>query len=92
MNRAKWTFSIMLFLMMSLGMLYAQMPVGSNRPAGVPSDYVITPFGYFHPSCVRTAKSGETVLGDGRIRFEDGTEETVAPFCSFPAIRPRESW
>ena len=88
MNRAKWTFSIMLFLMMSLGMLYAQMPVGSNRPAGVPSDYVITPFGYFHPSCVRTAKSGETVLGDGRIRFENGTEEANIPFCSFPRYTP----
>jgi len=89
MNRAKWTFCIILFLMMSLGMLYAQKPVGSNRPASVPSDYVITPFGYFHPSCVRAAKNGETVLADGRIRFEDGTEETVAPFCSFPRYTPK---
>jgi hypothetical protein len=24
------------------------------------------------------------VLADGRIRFADGTEETIAPFCSFP--------
>ena len=84
MNRVKWVFCVTLFLMMSLGMLYAQMAVGPNRPASVPSDYVITPFGYFHPSCVRQAKDGETVLADGRIRFADGTEETIAPFCSFP--------
>ena len=84
MNRAKWALCRMLFLIMSLGMLYIQQAAGSNRPANVPSDYVITPFGYFHPSCVREAKNGETVLGDGRIRFADGTEETIAPFCSFP--------
>jgi len=82
MSKAKWIFCTMLFLMMSLGM--AQMAAGANRPANVPSDYVITPFGYFHPSCVREIKAGETVLGDGRIRFADGTEETVAPFCGFP--------
>jgi hypothetical protein len=45
---------------------------------------VITPFGYFHPSCVREIKQGETLLGDGRIRFADGTEEANAPFCNFP--------
>lgn len=88
MNRAKWIFCMMLFLMMSLGMLYPQMAVGSNRPANVPSDYVITPFGYFHPSCVREIKDGETLLADGRIRFEDETEETSPPFCSFPRYTP----
>jgi hypothetical protein len=30
----------------------AQMPAGARRPAAVPTGYVITPFGYFHPSCV----------------------------------------
>src|SRR5208282_5081079 len=84
MNRAKWIVCTLLFLMMSLGMLSAQMTAGWNRPASVPSDYVITPFGYFHPSCVREIKAGETLLGDGRIRFADGTEEATAPFCNFP--------
>jgi len=84
MNRAKWIFFIMLFLLVSLGMLHAQKPVGLNRPVNVPSDYVITPFGYFHPSCVRMVKDRETLLADGRVQFPDGTEETVAPFCSFP--------
>jgi hypothetical protein len=89
MNRAKWIFCTMLFLMMSLGMLYAQTAAGWHRPANVPSDYVITPFGYFHPSCVREIKEGQTVLADGRIRFADGTEETVAPFCNFPRYTGR---
>jgi len=88
MNRARWIFCTVLFLMLSLGMLYAQRPVGWNRPANVPSDYVITPFGYFHPSCVREIKQGETLLGDGRIRFADGTEEAIAPFCGFPRYSP----
>ena len=88
MNRARGVFCLVLFLMTSLAMMCAQMPVGSNRPVTVPSDYVITPFGYFHPSCVRQAKDGETVLADGRIRFKDGTEETNAPFCSFPRYTP----
>ncbi len=88
MHRAKWIFFVMLFLMMSLGMLYAQKAVGPNRPANVPSDYVITPFGYFHPSCVRQVEDGETLLADGRLQFADGTEETVASVCSFPHYTP----
>jgi hypothetical protein len=42
-------------------MAYAQAPAGPNRPAGVPDGYVITPFGYFHPSCVRQLTEGETL-------------------------------
>jgi len=88
MNTARWILCIMLLFVVSLGTLYAQMAVGANRPASVPSDYVITPFGYFHPSCVRQVKDGETLLGDGRIRFQDGTEEASAAFCSFPRYTP----
>jgi len=88
MNRAKWIFCTMLFLMMSLGILSAQTAAGWHHPANVPSDYVITPFGYFHPSCVREVKTGQTLLADGRIRFADGTEETVTPFCAFPRYAP----
>lgn len=84
MNTAKWIFCTVLVLMVSLGMVYAQKAVGPNRPTSVPSDYVITPFGYFHPSCVREIKEGQTVLADGRIRFADGTEEANVPFCNYP--------
>ena len=89
MNSGKWIFCTVLFLTMSMGMSYGQMAAGSNRPASVPSDYVITPFGYFHPSCVREIKEGETVLADGRIRFENGTEEANIPFCNFPRYTSR---
>jgi hypothetical protein len=44
----------------------AQAPVGPN-PTGVPDEYVLTPSGYFHPSCVRQLAAGETLLADGRI-------------------------
>lgn len=63
---------------------YAQVPVGPNRPAGVPDDYVITPFGYFHSSCVRQLGVGETLLADGRvIQHADGTLEDIAA-CEYP--------
>ena len=70
----------MLILILSIG-TYGQI---APRPASVPSNYVITPFGYFHPSCVREIQRGQTVLGDGRIRFADGSEEAIPLVCSFP--------
>jgi len=84
MNITKRVFCVFLFLMMSLGVLYAQKLVGPNRPASVPGDYVITPFGYFHPSCVREIREGETLLADGRIRYQDGMEEANTPYCNYP--------
>ena len=65
-------------------MAYAQVPVGPNRPAGVPAGYVITPFGYFHPSCVRQVAKGETLLADGRVlQHANGTLENI-PACEYP--------
>jgi len=65
-------------------MAYAQVPVGPNRPAGVPEGYVITPFGYFHPSCVLRVAKGETLLADGRVlQHADGTLENI-PACEYP--------
>ncbi len=64
-------------------MAYAQMPAGPNRPAGVPDGYVITPFGYFHPSCVLRVAQGETVLEGGRVlQHADGTLENI-PACGY---------
>jgi hypothetical protein len=56
----------------------------TNRPAGVPEDYVITPFGYFHPSCVRMLAEGQTLLADGRIQYADGRVEATVPVCNYP--------
>jgi hypothetical protein len=61
----------------------AQKPAGPNRPAAVPDGYVITPFGYFHPSCVREVASGDTVLEDGRVQHADGTADAKAPVCGY---------
>jgi len=65
-------------------MAYAQAPAGPNRPAGVPGGYVITPFGYFHPSCVLQLTEGQTLLAGGRVMQQaDGTLENV-PACDYP--------
>jgi len=61
---------------------------GPNRPADVPEGYVITPFGYFHPSCVLMLAEGETLLADGRVEYADGTVEATAPVCGYPHYTP----
>ncbi len=54
-----------------------------NRPPNVPQEYVITPFGYFHPSCVALLAEGDTLLPDGRVQHTDGTVE-AAHVCNYP--------
>ena len=76
------------FVAASLGMLHAQKVAGPNRPAGVPDGYVITPFGYFHPSCVRHIAAGSTVLADGRVQHADGAIDEIAPVCNYPRYSP----
>ncbi len=61
---------------------------GPNRPANVPDGYVITPFGYFHPSCVQSLAKGERLLADGRIQHADGTAEEKVAVCNFPRYTP----
>ena len=65
-------------------MVWAQAPAGPNRPPQVPEDYVVTPFGYFHPSCVVHLAEGEQLLqGGGAIQKNDGTVYIV-PACAYP--------
>ena len=54
---------------------------GPDRPADVPEGFVITPFGYFHPSCVMELAAGNTLLDSG-VRRADGTVEAV-PACNY---------
>lgn len=80
------TLAVMSLCLMLLAstMSFAQAPAGRNRPAGVPDDYVITPFGYFHPSCVLRLAQGESVLADGRVlQHADGALEDI-PACKYP--------
>jgi len=58
-------------------------PAGANRPAGVPAGFVITPFGYFHPSCVLQLGNGESVSKDGLLHHADGSV-VVIPQCQYP--------
>jgi len=67
----------------------AQKLAGPNRPAVVPKGYVITPFGYFHPSCVRGVASGDTLLADGRVQHADGSVEAEAASCGYPHYTAR---
>jgi hypothetical protein len=47
---------------------FSQQNLSAGRPANVPAEYVVTPFGYMHPSClVHTRK--------GKIRFIMPTEQ-----------------
>jgi hypothetical protein len=73
-----------LALLMAIPCAQGQKTAGSNRPTTVPEGFVITPFGYFHPSCVRGVDSGDAVLADGRIQHADGTVDANAPVCNYP--------
>jgi hypothetical protein len=42
------------------------------RPQGVPTDYVVTPNGFFSPSCVQRVQEGETLQADGSIEMANG--------------------
>ena len=51
---------------------------GPRRPATVPADYVITPFGYFHPSCVTHLAKGDVVRQDeNAIQHANGTYDNI---------------
>jgi hypothetical protein len=61
--------------------------LATTRPTAVPEDYVITPFGYFHPSCVQGLAENELLLSDGRVQRADGSFK-AAQSCSFPHFSP----
>jgi hypothetical protein len=53
----------------------------------VPADFVPTPNGWFHPSCVIETASGETYdPATATLHGKDGSARTVAP-CAYPAYR-----
>jgi len=56
----------------------AQLAAGLMRPANIPENYVITPFGYFHSSCVMHLGKGDAVRQDqSAIRHADGSFESI---------------
>jgi len=72
------------FTLFVAGLAAAQVPAGPNRPATVPADFVITPFGYFHPSCVSHLAKGDVLRDDeGTIQRANGTYEPIQE-CGYP--------
>ena len=59
-----------------------------NHAPKVPDGYVITPFGYFHPSCVQNLTRGERLTADGRLQHADGTVEANAAVCNYQRYTP----
>jgi hypothetical protein len=57
----------------------------ASKPAGVPSNYVLTHNGFFHPSCVVTVRSDESVGSDLVIRGMDGAEHARFEPCAYPS-------
>jgi hypothetical protein len=59
--------------------------VGSlpHAPANVPRDYVVTPNGFFHPSCVQRVDADETLHPNGTVVRGDGSVRRVQP-CAYP--------
>ena len=80
---------VIIFAIPVLPCAQAQQIAGPNRPSEVPEGYVITPFGYFHPSCVRGVASGDTVMADGRVDHQDGAVDAQVPVCSYPHYTAR---
>lgn len=60
---------------------------GAKRPATVPAGYVITPFGYYDPSCVTHLATGDALNHNTKtIQHENGTSESMH-VCAFPHFR-----
>lgn len=60
---------------------------GPKRPAAVPPDFVITPYGYFHPSCVAHLAKGDEILQDLKaIRHANGASDNVH-VCEYPHFK-----
>lgn len=53
------------------------------RPPGVPLDYVVTPNGLFHPSCVIQVEEDETLAANGDVIRPDGST-VAATACPYP--------
>jgi hypothetical protein len=54
------------------------------RPLGVPTSYVLTRHGFFHPSCVIKLSANESIDGDGVIRDLSGAFRERVPPCQYP--------
>ena len=71
-------------LVSGLTAMHAQAPAGPRAPAEIPKGYVITPFGYFHPTCVKQLGEGDILREDEvAIEHADGSFDSM-PACDYP--------
>ncbi len=63
---------------------------GEANPAliGVPDDYVVTPAGWYHRSCVHEIEDGAVVDINRLVRRRDGTSYQI-PDCLYPVLSTR---
>ncbi|HMJ54321.1 MAG TPA: hypothetical protein VK540_19705 [Polyangiaceae bacterium] len=63
------------------GVVSSTIHVGDliRRPLGVPPDYVVTPFGLFHPTCFTEVPSGSELLADGTVVYPNGATLSREP-------------
>jgi hypothetical protein len=71
----------------SLTAVQAQMPAGPNRPTTVPAGYLITPFGYFHPSCVVHLAQGDELRPAAKVIVHATGAPAPMPTCAYPHFR-----
>ncbi len=75
------------FTMLVAGLTVGQASAGTNRPAAVPADFVITPFGYYHPTCVNHLAQGDVLHTDQKaIQRASGALEPI-PVCPYPHFK-----
>ncbi|HTP29002.1 MAG TPA: hypothetical protein VMK12_25495 [Anaeromyxobacteraceae bacterium] len=62
----------------------------ANTPASVPVNYIATPHGYFHPSCVLELGDDEWIGNDGDVARIDGNKRAIGA-CRHPRYN-RHGW
>jgi len=76
--------AVTLLVVSAAAVSYALPQAGANRPAAVPAHYVITPFGYFDPSCVAHLAKGDVMRKDLKVvEHADGSRESMHS-CAYP--------
>ncbi len=81
--------ALFIVLVSAFTAMKAQAQTGTNRPATVPAEFVFTPAGYFHPSCINHLGKGDTLRPDEQgIEHSDGSFESI-PECGYPRYNSR---
>jgi hypothetical protein len=76
-------------IMLFAGLTAAQAltPAGPKRPVNVPADFVITPFGYYHATCVTHLAQGDEVRKEeNSIKHVNGSFDSIH-VCAYPHFK-----